>query len=96
MDTEIKIVSEEELKDISGGAYGKVGLFEGPWTKVCRLQTGWLAIRTDPSYDFDNEIGQLYNGDDVQIIGNGSDNGYIWVWSPRLNRSGWVNANFIG
>ena len=35
-------------------------------------------------------------GDDVQIIGNGSDNGYIWVWSPRLNRSGWVNANFIG
>lgn len=52
-------------------------------------------------YDYRNEIGQLYNGDSVQIIGNGSGvssdgQSYIWVWSPRLNKSGWVNENFIG
>ena len=36
-----------------------------------------------------------------QIIGNGSGissdgRSYIWVWSPRLNKSGWVNDSFIG
>ena len=93
---ELKKVTEEELKEITGGAYGKQGLYEGPWKTVCNLQTGWLAVRTAPCYDYTNEIGQLYNGDSVQIIGNSSGNGYIWVWAPRLNVSGWVNENFIG
>ncbi len=93
---EKRIVTEEELKSIAGGAEGWCGLYDGPWKTVCNLQTGWLALRTAPSYDYSNEIGQLYNGDSVQICGNGSDNGYIWVYSPRLYRSGWVNASFIG
>ena len=93
---ELKALSENELNEITGGADGKVGLYEGPWKTVCNLQTGWLAIRTAPCYDYTNEIGQLYNGDSVQIIGNGSGNGYIWVWAPRINKSGWVNENFIG
>ena len=57
--------------------------------------------RTAPVYDYSNEIGQLYNGDAVQIIGNSSGMSidgryYIWVWAPRINKSGWVNANYIG
>ncbi len=93
---ELKKLEENELNEITGGADGKVGLYEGPWMTVCNLQTGWLAIRTAPCYDYTNEIGQLYNGDSVQIIGNSSGNGYIWVWAPRINKSGWVNQNFIG
>ena len=93
---ELKAISEEELNAINGGVDGKVGLCEGPWRIVCNLQTGWLALRSHNSYDYTNEIGQLYNGDYVQIVGNGTDNGYIWVWSPRLNKSGWVNDKFIG
>ena len=87
MNIEMKTLNENELNEITGGADGKVGLYEGPWRTVCNLQTGWLAI--------------LYNGDSVQIIGNGSGvssdgRSYIWVWSPRLNKSGWVNDSFIG
>ena len=83
------IVSEEELKSIAGGIDGWHGLYDdGPWKTVCFL-------RTYPAYDYSNEIGQLYNGDFVQICGNGSDNGYVWVYSPKLNKSGWVNSNFL-
>ena len=101
MNIELKALNETELNEITGGADGKVGLYEGPWRTVCNLQTGWLAIRTAPVYDYSNEIGQLYNGDSVQIIGNGSGvssdgQSYIWVWAPRINKSGWVNARFIG
>ena len=97
----LKKITEEELSTISGGQDGWVGLYEGPWKTVMNLQTGWLALRTAPIYDYSNEIGQLYNGDVVQIIGNGSGlsndgQSYIWVYSPKLNKSGYVNDRFIG
>ena len=96
-----KKITQEELTAINGGQDGKVGLYEGPWKTVMNLQTGWLALRTAPIYDYSNEIGQLYNGDVVQIIGNGSGlsndgQSYIWVYSPKLNKSGYVNDRFIG
>lgn len=102
MAEEFKKLSPEEMEGITGGVDGKVGLdMNGPWKKVANLQTGWLALRSEPVYDYKNEIGQLYNGDSVQIIGNGSGvssdgQSYIWVWAPRINKSGWVNARFIG
>lgn len=96
MNIEKRMLSEAELNEVNGGVDGWSGLYQGPWKTVCNLQTGWLAIRTAPCYDYSNEIGQLYNGDTVQICGNGSGNGYIWVYSPRLNKSGWVNENYIG
>ncbi|MDO5475743.1 MAG: hypothetical protein Q4F43_01355 [Eubacteriales bacterium] len=101
MAEEFKKVSAEELEGITGGVNGKVGLdMNGPWKEVSGLKTGWLALRTDPVYDFKNEIGQLYNGDKVQIIGNGSGQSsdgrsYIWVYSKRLDKSGWVNDSFL-
>ncbi len=99
MAEELKKITEEELKEVAGGVNGKVGLDEGPWMEVANLKTGWLALRSDPSYNYNNEIGKLYNGDDVQIIGNGSGNengaSYVWVWSPKLNKSGWVNDSFL-
>ena len=101
MAEEFKKLSPEEMEGVTGGADGKVGLDpEGPWTEVANLETGWLAMRSDPIYDYKNEIGKLYNGDDVQIIGNGSGVGsdgrsYVWVYSPKLGKSGWVNDSFL-
>ena len=62
---------------------------------VKNLQEGYLAIRTAPAFQFENEIGKLYNGMKVQITG-GYQNGYVWVYSPDLGISGYVNQSFIG
>ena len=62
---------------------------------VKNLESGHLAIRTAPAYDYSNEIGKLYNGMSVQITG-GYQNGYVWVYSPDLGISGYVNQSFIG
>lgn len=93
---DMKVISEDELGGITGGANGWVGLYHGPWKKVKHLKSGWLALRSAPFYDYSNEIGQLYNGDSVQITGNSSGDGYIWVYAKKLNKSGWVNERYIG
>jgi len=104
MSEEFKMVSEEELEKIAGGVDGMVGLYDGPYKTVSGIQTGYLALRSDPSYNARNEIGQLNNGDRVKVCGNDAitdhdfDKGYTsytWVYSPRLNKSGWVNSRFI-
>ena len=91
-----KNITEEELKNIAGGNDGLPSGYDGSWRVVCNLQSGWLALRTAPAYDYSNEIGQLYNGDSVQITGGYSGNGYVYVYAPRLGMSGWVNAGYIG
>lgn len=101
----MKKISESELNEISGGVDGMVGLFDGEYRTVHGLTSGWLAMRSDPSYNSNNEIGKLYNGDRVKIIGNDAitdrdfDKGpvttYTWVYSEKLNKSGWVNKRFI-
>ena len=98
-------MNTEELTQAVGGLDGKVGLDEGPMRTVHGLQSGWLALRSEPRYDANNEIGKLYNGDKVQIMGNAAivDNdfdrapvtSYTWVYSDRLKKSGWVNSRFI-
>jgi hypothetical protein len=82
-------------------AFGKVP----PIQTVHGLQTGWLALRFGPRYDYHNEIGQLYNRDVVQIMGNDAITEHdfekaeysanTWVYLKRLNKSGWVNSRFI-
>ncbi len=64
--------------------------------RVRNLQSGYLAVRNAPAYEFENEIGRLYNGMAVQITGGYSGNGYVWVYSPDLGISGWVTQSFIG
>lgn len=105
MMNEFKKVTPEELEKISGGVDGMVGLYDGPYKTVHGLQSGWLALRSKPCYNANNEIGKLYNGYKVKVCGNGAfaehdfDKGgatnYIWVYSPDLNKSGWVNSRFI-
>lgn len=92
---EITKASEQELEGVAGG------LNMNGWATVCNLKTGYLALRTKPGYDYANEIrgSESFNGDTLQITGGyavGPDGKtYVYVFNPRSNRSGWVNAAFL-
>ena len=48
---------------------------------------------------FDNfekrKVSGLKNGEEVQVYYDCTRNGYTWVYFPKLNKSGWVNSNFV-
>ena len=58
------------------------------------VSSGYLALRSAKAYDDKNEIGQLYNGDTVQVQDT-SDSTYWYVYSPKLNKTGYVNRNYL-
>ena len=58
------------------------------------VSKGYLALRTAKAYDSSNEIGELYTGDTVEVMDT-SDNTYWYVYSPKLNKSGYVNRNYL-
>ena len=65
-------------------------------TKTVYVQSSYLALRTAPDYNAGNEIGQLYTGDTVQLIGGATSGSYVQVYSPKYGTTGWVNAGFLG
>ena len=89
-------LNEQELETVAGG------FSAGTWVTVRGLQTGYLALRTAPNYDYANEIrgSESYNGQILQITGGysaGPDGRiYVWVFNPRSGMSGWTNAQFLG
>ena len=84
----------ESLENVTGGADGWQGSFSGPWMTVCNITSGYLALRTDHFRDENNEIGKMYNGQQVQMVGDDC-NGFTWVYAPTLNKSGWVTSYYI-
>ena len=95
---EFEKLNDQELEDIAGGI---VKMAVNEWKTIARLQTGVLAMRTQPNYDYSNEIkgAELYNGDKVQIKGapvQGTDGRtYVKVLSKKSGKTGYVNASFI-
>ena len=92
---DIKNINDQELEEVAGG------VTRDGWAIVSGLQTGYLALRSRAGYDYANEIrgSESYNGDSLQITG-GSTVGpdgktYVWVYNPRSQQSGWVNASFL-
>ena len=63
--------------------------------KTVSVASGYLALRNDATYDRSNEIGQLNNGDRVEIEGTGAAGSYVFVYSPKYGCNGWVNAGFL-
>ena len=59
-----------------------------------KVDKGYLALRSAPGYDAANEIGELNNGDVVEVEEK-RGGGYWWVYSPTLNREGYVNADYL-
>lgn len=58
------------------------------------VESGYLALRNAKSYDASNEIGKLYDGETVTLIDD-SDASYWTVNSPKLNMTGYVNAEYL-
>lgn len=58
------------------------------------VDTGYLALRTAPSYDDNNIVGKLYTGDIVEVE-NKPNGEYWWVYSPKLGKSGYVNKDYL-
>ena len=58
------------------------------------VASGYLALRNAQAYNDANEIGKLYSGDTVDVM-NASDSTYWYVYSPKLDKSGYVDKNYI-
>lgn len=59
------------------------------------VATGYLALRTETSYDSGNEIGGLYTGDLVEVIDYTGATGYWYVYSPKYDDFGYVNNDYL-
>lgn len=79
----------------------KAGMEDVYWVEV---PTGYLALRTAPSYDERNEIGPLWPESKVQVLGPRKGK-YTWVkvistasglYGRNLNgKTGYVNASYL-
>ena len=56
---------------------------------------GYLALRNAPSYDASNECGKLFTGDVVEVTNSQPNGSYVWVYSPKYDTYGYVNAGFL-
>lgn len=72
-----------------GGSVGGTGD-----TRVVRVESGYLALRTAKAFDAANEVGELYTGDTVQLLDT-RDAQYWYVYAPKLGRSGFVNRDYL-
>ncbi len=58
------------------------------------VSRGYLALRTEKAYSSRNEIGELYNGDTVQVESK-DDSDYWYVYSPKYDAYGYVNKDYL-
>lgn len=58
-----------------------------------KVDTGYLALRSAPAYDSDNEIGKLNTGDTVNVQEKRGQ--YWWVYSPKYDKEGYVNSDYL-
>ena len=78
------------LKDVSTPAPAPVS---GDEMSVV-VTDGYLALRNAKAYSSSNEIGKLYTGETVSVQDK-SDSTYWYVYSSKLNKSGYVNSNYL-
>ena len=58
--------------------------------------TSYLALRNACSYDRNNEIGRIFNGDTVELVDSSKGyTGYWYVYSPTLDMYGFVNKSYL-
>ena len=64
-------------------------------TYQVNVAKGYLALRTDTAFDSKNEIGELYNGDLVEVMDYTGATGYWYVYSPKYDTFGYVNNDYL-
>lgn len=70
------------------------GAPDASFTKTVSVNKGYLALRSAKAYDDKNEIGELYTGDTVKVI-DSSDSTYWYVYSPKHEKNGFVNKDYL-
>ena len=96
---DIKKMDNQETEQVAGGYAG-----EANKKVVAGLESGYLAVRSQPEFKYENEKStRLVNGDVVYITGNycmgtginGAPCMYVWVFVPSTGESGYVNLGFL-
>ena len=60
---------------------------------VAKVKTGYLALRSAPSYDYRNEIAKIVDGTAFQIKPDETSGDYVYA---RFNgMEGWVNSKYV-
>ena len=87
-------INEVDLNKVAGGNDGMGSSGNDNW--VCAepcVRTGYLAIRSYPSYDDSNILDEIYPGSVFTV------NTYRWsgnyVWADYRGVQGWVNSDYI-
>lgn len=62
------------------------------WT--VSVTSGYLALRSGKAFLRENELGELYTGDTVDVYDT-SDDTYWYVYSPKLGKYGYVNKDYL-
>lgn len=87
-------LKEQKMGYVNSDYLTYEGMVEnGPYCEVS-VQEGYLAIRSEKSYDASNEIGKLYDGDSVLVL-NDSDPDYWLVYSLDAQEAGYVNRDYL-
>ena len=89
------VSSEMSSGSTSSGYYIGNGNAPENYTKYyANVNSGYLAIRSNGSYNDENVIGKLYTGDEVYVIDT-STGTYWYCYSPSNGVYGYVNSNYL-
>jgi len=63
--------------------------------RTVKVAKNYLALRTAKAYEYENEIGELYTGEQVRVLEKPEDEDYWFVYAPSLEKYGYVNKNYL-
>lgn len=68
------------------------GLTGWRWVSA-NVKTGYLALRSAPSYDYRNEIAKIVDGTSFQIKSDQTAGDYVYARFDGME--GWVNSKYV-
>jgi hypothetical protein len=87
---EIAPLTEEELDAVDCGA----GESRSAWRSVrCVVKKNYLALRSHPSFKYENEIARISRGTVFSIKADKVSGNY--VWASYGGKTGWVDRRFV-
>ena len=87
---EMKNLTPEDLENVAGGNDGARPM---QWHRViANVKTGYLALRSYPSYDDSNIIARIENG--VSFLVSYDRTSGEYVWASYNGMDGWVNKKY--
>ena len=86
-------MNEQELETAAGGT--EASIFHGTgYYMTVQVEKNYLALRTYPEYNDNNEIARLYTGDQVEFVRR-CDSTYVYVYDPKTGQYGYTNCNYL-